>query len=148
MAAVRKKSRWTERFFGKSGQAKPLWTDDHRAAWTYWRASQDKWKFKDTEAAKDGGSWEEGRRALHIGVRGSQENGSGGQRSPHTAGGVAKGMITIGQYGWLSGKGSACNAGDAVFNSWVRKIPWKRAWQPTPAFLPGEIPWMEEPGKL
>ena len=21
---------------------------------------------------------------------------------------------------------------------WVRKIPWRRAWQPTPAFLPGE----------
>ena len=24
------------------------------------------------------------------------------------------------------------------FNSWVGKIPWKRAWQPTPVFLPGE----------
>ena len=25
------------------------------------------------------------------------------------------------------------------FNSWVRKIPWKRGiWQPTPVFLPGE----------
>ena len=24
------------------------------------------------------------------------------------------------------------------FNPSVRKIPWKRAWQPTPAFLPGE----------
>ena len=24
------------------------------------------------------------------------------------------------------------------FNLWVRKIPWKRAWQPTPVFLPGE----------
>ena len=22
--------------------------------------------------------------------------------------------------------------------SWVGKIPWRRAWQPTPAFLPGE----------
>ena len=21
---------------------------------------------------------------------------------------------------------------------WVRKIPWRRAWQPTPVFLPGE----------
>jgi len=25
-----------------------------------------------------------------------------------------------------------------VFDPWVRKIPWKRAWQPTPVFLPGE----------
>ena len=24
------------------------------------------------------------------------------------------------------------------FNPWVRKIPWKRAWQPTPVFFPGE----------
>jgi len=21
---------------------------------------------------------------------------------------------------------------------WVREIPWRRAWQPTPVFLPGE----------
>ena len=26
----------------------------------------------------------------------------------------------------------------AVQEPWVGKIPWKRAWQPTPAFLPGE----------
>ena len=25
------------------------------------------------------------------------------------------------------------------FNPWVRKIPWRRKWQPTPAFLPGEF---------
>ena len=24
------------------------------------------------------------------------------------------------------------------FNPWVRRIPWRRAWQPTPVFLPGE----------
>ena len=26
------------------------------------------------------------------------------------------------------------------FDPWVRKIPWRRAWQPTPGFLPGEFP--------
>jgi len=26
------------------------------------------------------------------------------------------------------------------FNLWVRKLPWRRAWQPTPVFLPGESP--------
>ena len=26
------------------------------------------------------------------------------------------------------------------FDCWVRKIPWRRAWQPTPVFLPGEFP--------
>ena len=31
---------------------------------------------------------------------------------------------------------------------WVGKIPWRRAWQLTPVFLPDESPWMEEPGRL
>ena len=31
------------------------------------------------------------------------------------------------------------NAGDRQgFDPWVGKIPWRRAWQPTPVFLPGE----------
>ena len=30
----------------------------------------------------------------------------------------------------------------------VGKIPWRRAWPPTPVFLPGESPWSEEPGGL
>ena len=34
------------------------------------------------------------------------------------------------------------------FNPWVEKTPWRRAWQPTPVFLPGESPWMEQPGGL
>ena len=40
-------------------------------------------------------------------------------------------------------KNLPANAGDtrnvgSIFDPWVRKIPWKRAWQPTPVFLPGE----------
>ena len=34
------------------------------------------------------------------------------------------------------------------FDPWVRKIPWRRAWQPAPVFFPGGSPWMEEPGGL
>ena len=34
------------------------------------------------------------------------------------------------------------------FDPWVRKIPWRKAWQPTPVFLPGESHWAEEPGGL
>ena len=34
------------------------------------------------------------------------------------------------------------------FGPWVGKIPWRRAGQPTPGFLPGESPWAEEPGGL
>ena len=33
------------------------------------------------------------------------------------------------------GKESACNAGDPGFDSWVRKIPWRRDRLPTPVFL-------------
>ena len=25
------------------------------------------------------------------------------------------------------------------FSPWVRKIPWRRKWHPTPVFLPGEL---------
>ena len=28
------------------------------------------------------------------------------------------------------------------------RFPWRKKWQPTPAFLPGESPWTEEPGGL
>ena len=31
------------------------------------------------------------------------------------------------------------------FDHWVGKFPWRRAWKPTPIFLPGESPWTEEP---
>ena len=48
----------------------------------------------------------------------------------------------------LSGKESACIAGATGDTGWIRvgKIPWRRAWQPTPVFLPRESPWIEEPG--
>ena len=39
-------------------------------------------------------------------------------------------------------KASASSAGDLGsipgFNPWEEKIPWRREWQPTPVFLPGE----------
>ena len=38
-------------------------------------------------------------------------------------------------------KNPPANTGDSKrleFNPWIRKIPWRRAWQPTPAFLPWE----------
>ena len=34
------------------------------------------------------------------------------------------------------------------FDPWVGKIPWRRAWQPTPVFWPGESSWTEDPGRL
>ena len=42
---------------------------------------------------------------------------------------------------WLRGKESTyrCRRHRRCrFDPWVRKIPWRRKWQPTPVFLPGE----------
>ena len=46
---------------------------------------------------------------------------------------------------WLSGKESACQCRRCGFSAWVRKILWRRKWQPTPVW---EIPWTEGPGRL
>ena len=34
------------------------------------------------------------------------------------------------------------------FYTWVRKIPWRRKWQPSPLVLPEEFPWTEKSGRL
>ena len=53
----------------------------------------------------------------------------------------------MGFSGDSNGKDSTCNAGDG-FHPWVGKMPWRRAWQPTPVFLPRESLSTEEPGGL
>ena len=52
-----------------------------------------------------------------------------------------KNLKFYGLHGWLSGKESACQCWKSRrcgFNLWVGKIHWRRAWQSTPVFLPGE----------
>ena len=45
--------------------------------------------------------------------------------------------------------GKVClQCGRSWFDLWVGKKPWRRDWQPTPVFLPGNIPLTEEPGRL
>ena len=39
---------------------------------------------------------------------------------------------------WLSGEEPAWQCQRCRFGPWVGKIPWKRKWQPTPAFFPGK----------
>ena len=59
--------------------------------------------------------------------------------------------ITLGFLGGTSDKEPLCKCrSDKIcrLNPWVRKIPWKRVWQPTPVFLAGESPWTEETGGL
>ena len=43
---------------------------------------------------------------------------------------------------WLCGKESVCQCRRhkrCRFDPWIRKIPWRRKWQPTPVFLPGKF---------
>jgi len=49
--------------------------------------------------------------------------------------------------GGSDGKEFICNVGDLV-DPWVGKIPWRRAWQPIPVFLPVESSWTDEPVRL
>ena len=45
-------------------------------------------------------------------------------------------------FGGTSGKGPACQCSRPKrcrFDPWVGKIPWRRKWQPTPVFSPGEF---------
>ena len=39
---------------------------------------------------------------------------------------------------WFSSEESACQCRRHRFDPWAGKIPWRRKWQPTPVFLPGE----------
>ena len=39
---------------------------------------------------------------------------------------------------WFRGQSVCPQCGGPGFDPWVRKIPWRRKWQPTPVFLPGE----------
>ena len=47
-------------------------------------------------------------------------------------------FFSLGFSGSSAGKESACNLGDLGLIPGLGKIPWRRAWQPSPVFLPGE----------
>ena len=59
---------------------------------------------------------------------------------------------------WQKGKGGfpsggsskepACQCRTRALNHWIRKISWRRKWQPTSVFLSGKILWIEELGGL
>ena len=44
-----------------------------------------------------------------------------------------------GKPGDSDGKDSACNSGDPGSVPGSGRFPWRREWQPTPVFLPGEF---------
>ena len=41
---------------------------------------------------------------------------------------------------WVSSKESVCQCRRYGVSPWVRKMPGRRKWQPTPVFLPGKPP--------
>ena len=46
---------------------------------------------------------------------------------------------------WLSGEESTCQCRRCRFDPWVRKITWRKEWQPTPVFLPGKLHGQKNP---
>ena len=47
-------------------------------------------------------------------------------------------ILKCGFLRWLSGKESSCKCRRHEFDPWVGNISWRKKWQPTPVFLPGE----------
>ena len=56
------------------------------------------------------------------------------------------------QYSWASFVAQMVKNPPAMGETWLWSLGWedplRRAWQPTPVFLPGDSPWTEEPGSL
>ena len=48
------------------------------------------------------------------------------------------GVVALGLPWRCRGKEPSCQCRRHQFNLWVRNIPWRRKWQPTPVFLPGK----------
>ena len=72
--------------------------------------------------------------------------------------GVTKSQIRLSNFHSLQGsagfpgdsalKNPPANAGDMSSIPESERSPWRRKWQPTPVFLPGEFPWTEKTGRL
>ena len=45
-------------------------------------------------------------------------------------------VLSMGLPRWHIGKESVCQCKRLKFDPWIRNIPWRRKWQPTPVFLP------------
>ena len=72
------------------------------------------------------------------GTRLSAQPGDGGYEVPgHRCFARSQGLPEV-VPGGTSGKEPACQCRRLGFSPWVRKIPWRRVWQPRPIFLPGE----------
>ena len=83
-------------------------------------------------------------KVLHLGAIWGKENTasiSQMNKEPQATEALCLRKGSKGFPGGASGKEPACQCRrhkKQSFNPWVGKIPWRRAWQPTPVFLPGE----------
>ena len=89
---------------------------------------------------------------IHIHIYGGFPGCSAGKQSTYNAGDPGlipamgsppeEGIGYLLQYSWASLVAQlvkkCLQRGRHEFDPWVGKIPWMRAWQPTPVFLPGE----------
>ena len=55
---------------------------------------------------------------------------------------------SMGLLKWLGDEESIYLYRRCGFDPWVKNIPWRRKWYPTPALLTWEILWTEESGGL
>ena len=58
--------------------------------------------------------------------------------SPGGEGRIVSSNTCIGFPRWLIGKESACQCRSCRLDPCIKKIPWRRKWQPTPTFSPGK----------
>ena len=96
-----------------------------------------------------GSSWP--RDQTSVGKESTCNSGDPGS-IPGSGGSPGEGLGYPLQYSWASLVAqmvkNLLQCGRSEFDPWVGKIPWRRRWQPTLEFLPGESPWTEKPGRL
>ena len=71
-----------------------------------------------------------------------------GTRERRVGSGIPVNYLTIVNFPGGSDEKNLPAAWSFEFDPWVRKIPWRRAWQSARVHLPGESPWTEVPGSL
>ena len=87
-------------------------------------------KAASLEARKEGKSWRAAQGSLHLGAMLHVMELREAEASVRE---VGVSLVAL-----VAKNPSANRCPRQGFSPWVRKSPWRRAWQPTPVFLPGE----------
>ena len=94
----------------------------------------------------------------HLGLLNSVPSRYGGGKAGYELNFTERKQVLFLVWGWPKGslwvklaqKKTSYNSDgkESSCNSWIRKIPWRRKWQPTPSILAWKISWTEKPGRL